>query len=219
MPLCSLNEHWSASYKAARAAGLDWGLAEETARGCMILAAHRLPFMLPLVLNARRRRLLCAPSEDGIMCGVLRAPSGFALCPLWCGALLADCASSFPLPWRLQNVAVPLLLVPFMQRAARYIKPSNKSGCLKLSWQGAMVYVDSQNIWRGGVANNLSAQRTDVRISLSAIPRFAPLPEQAGSAKIATSDWREMQRLAAKTFVPATAQSRQGAGAGEVDND
>jgi len=221
MPLCSLNEHSSTAAKAARAAGLDWGLSEETARACTVLAARGLPLLLPRVLSSRHRRKLAAPQNDGVAKGLLRPPASFNLCPILAGAQLADRAANTPLPWRLENVACPLLLAPFMQRAAGYVHSrsrTSKGTCLKLSWPGTTIYVDPANIWQG-TAKSISTPRANVKINISPRPRSFPLPENLTGAFIPAADWRKLQTLAAQTYVPATAKSRQGAGAGEVDND
>ena len=43
---------------------------------------------------------------------------------------------------------------------------------------------------------------------------------RSGGAVVDLDSWRELQRLEALTYVPASAKSRQrGAGAGHIDND
>lgn len=237
MPLCSLNEHWGVAQKAARAAGLDWGLAEETARGCAMLAAYRLPFLWHWVLTERRRKMLVAPlaslapltspipqwsqRDASRALRALHGDGGRALCPLWSGVLLADGASCCDLPWRLRDVAAPLLLLPFMMRAAtaKRAHAMKKNLGLRVSWAGATLYTDGKNLWCRSASPNLQVRRADVRVALSALPQYSPRAVQTGAAFISAAAWREMQSLAAQTLVAASAASRHGAGAGDVDND
>ena len=86
----SLNEVEALSRKAARGAGLSWGLAEEAGRATRWLVVHGLPG--PEVLLAALTRLDGLPHEA-------RAPlDGWqardTLCPVTTGAALADTAAA-----------------------------------------------------------------------------------------------------------------------------
>lgn len=181
----SLGEIGALAVKAARGAGHPWGIAEEAGWAVRWLARRRLPGAEALARH-------------------LGAPDGGA-CPIVLGAYLAD-AGTLTDP-ALADVAEPLLLVPFLARAA----PA-----------GLRVAIGDHTF-------RVSAQGTDLT---GPLPRRGPIdlrpdhtaleaPEPSHRVQaIAPEAFATLQALAARTYAPATDASRaKGAGAGLVDND
>lgn len=199
----SLGEARALAVKAARGAGLPWGLAEEAGFALRWLQARGLP----------GAQALAAYLEWRAAGGVTDTESG-PHCPLLLGAALAD-NGELPLPAELGQVGQPLLLAPALAWRA---PPEG----LVLHWQNAEL-----NIFRHvAVAGNdasLFSVRADCRLvaapASAGEPRRLPLsdgriPERAAAAVAV------LEQLAALTYAPASERSRlTGAGAGLDDND
>ena len=116
----SLNEVDGMAAKAARGAGLAWGLAEETGRAARWLAACGIDWAPSLVALLGQHADLAAP----VTCppGPLQAASPDSLLsPLLTGAYLDDLGASAG-DLILQATAFPLWLVPFAASAASKIE-------------------------------------------------------------------------------------------------
>lgn len=222
MPRASLNEVEALARKAARGAGMSWGLAEETGKAVRWLALYGLPSLAPLV------DLLSA--QDGVDYAdlrpvetlepegraVWRAPGG-ALCPIASGAALADLAAPIAAgrETRLVQLREPMLLLPFVARAARY-----EGVALAVDVAGAHAALGP-----GGPApfdDALAAARGPIDADVHA-EADAPAPQpEPGVGGVALPDelWERASAFAHRTYVPASEASRlTGAGAGTSDND
>ncbi|MEM9499448.1 MAG: DUF3726 domain-containing protein [Pseudomonadota bacterium] len=117
----SLNEISALARKAARGAGMPWGLAEESAEATRWLCAHRLPGVecLASVLHDQDRaawEALCPVMARGVW-----SSRGTALCPIAAGASLSDRAAGLAglAPLTLRSCRAPLMLLPFACETAR----------------------------------------------------------------------------------------------------
>ena len=208
----SLNEVEAMARKAARGAGYSWGLAEEAGKAT---------------------RWLCAQGLDG--CGALaevltrfdsgdardRSPriqsTGWlqgdgAMCPLTTGAALSDRASKVAVARiRIGAVAGPLLLLPFAALAAR------KTGrVLTITCPGMTAVTDGVALSMSGAGDIEEAETVIVSVG-GDLDAAYPTRTRADPDRNA---WCVLERLAARTYAPATAESRlKGAGAGLSDND
>ena len=204
---CSLNEVEGLARRAARGAGMPWGLAEEAGKATRWLAERGLP--APALLAELLER------NDGRDYDLL---AGGVLCPLCTGATLGDRAAALAdaLPLHLAATACPLLLLPFLAHAAR-----GTGGAFVAGWEGVRVAVtgDALRLLEGDAA----ALATDAtpRLEVAEAPAGATGPA-AASAPVEVDDgtWRRLAALAHRTYVPASEASRaRGAGAGLSDND
>ena len=131
MSALSLNETEALARKAARGAGLPWGLAEETGKAVRWLALRRLPSLALLAdhleANDGRAYAALAPEDEA---GVWRAPSG-RLCPLVVGCALLDRRHDLAGGRTVETgpVAHPLLLLPAVARAVDEASPGRGSSC------------------------------------------------------------------------------------------
>ncbi|MDX1512125.1 MAG: DUF3726 domain-containing protein [Gammaproteobacteria bacterium] len=220
MIVCSLNEVEMYGRRAARGAGMAWGLAEEAGKAARWLVARGFPGveLLTSLLNANDGR----PYEfmaPHIVNG--RWQSGDeTLCPICTGAALSDRIDLLARNQEISlfRVAFPLLLAPFLNQS-----PLTNNVCHELRWSSVRV-----SVWADGVAvdspraSDLVCGDADVvKLTCGDTPDSGPThrPRTEG-ATMPLSVWRALEALAGRTYVPATEESRRrGAGAGRTDND
>jgi hypothetical protein len=221
----SLPEIEALSKRAARGAGLSWGLAEEAGKAARWLHAHGQPgtSALASLLQAHDG---CAFEQlcPQTLVNPWRALSG-QLCPLITGAALLDHANLHShWPITLQAVSHPLLLAPFVARAARL------GGCvMSMAWAGVTITIDAD----GQVVCAQSPQQATAlhdhgpqTVTLTRQVQRPPLscdhkiwPHSHWSQSVSAPTWQVLETLAYRTLVPASASSRAGAGAATGDND
>jgi hypothetical protein len=205
----SLGEIEAMAKKAARGAGYSWGLADEAGAATRFLCAQGLPGCETLArlldagfahpLPAHRPRSLAGPWRgDG------------PLCPLITGAALADDADRLLSdPLRIENIALPLFLLPFAAMASRQIAlpvvieadtASATAAGFTLALTGTFPASANLTLHIGEGPEHLPPLRT----------RATPTPQA----------WASLSAHAHRTYAPATDASRlKGAGAGLSDND
>jgi hypothetical protein len=218
----SLNEIEMMVWKAARGAGLAWGLAEETAQAARWLADRGFDWAEPLVaaLAEAESRAGRLPAPDLGDDGAWEPQSpGSWSSPILCGPLLTDIASDIgsarPIVFR--RVAQPLLMLPFAAGAA-----DEFGFALALRIDGAEFRFDG----RGGAEGSAlppAALGQHIALAMEAEPLADGAIRHAAGAPRRAIPEAALARLEAwvhRTYVPASAESRlAGAGAGLTDND
>ena len=215
----SLNEIETLSRKAARGAGLSWGLAEEPGKAARWLAAAGLPG--PQVLadlltrnDGRDYETLC-PHEEHEGTWIAR---GGTLCPLISGAALSDHAGRLAQGGALTlgRTASPMLLLPYLDAAAQL---SGRD--ITVSWDGVTVACGPAMRPDPGAEAALGVAIVD-SVTIKSTPssgNATPRPAQ-GRADIAPETAARLDAFARRTYAPETPESRlSGAGAGLTDND
>jgi hypothetical protein len=209
----SLNEIEAEVKKAVRGAGLAWGLAEEGARAARWLAARAIDPM-PAVIDVLDRHAGGNRISTAITLtddGHWKAPA--PLCPITFGATLCDHARRIIAGTMAGPVARPLLVIPFVARAARLLGRS-----VSLTMGGDALLLSAR-----GEPGSWPVDRPDVAAfrcvatddTAMAMPRMI-----APDVSIAADQWARLQAYAGRTTVPANERSRrEGAGAGSIDND
>ena len=220
MIVCSLNEVEIYGRRAARGAGMSWGLAEEAGKASRWLAERGLPGVELLL------RLL--QSNDGrpyaSMAPVIAAGRWHALdgdlCPVCSGAALRDRISVLEQgdEISLGALACPLLLAPFLDQSWR-----SDGGSYEMRWPNVRMRVSLDGVALDYAEESaLMSEHTDevnVSVATDRKARTTHNPRIAG-VKTPTSVWRAMDSLAKRTYVPASEESRaRGAGASRTDND
>lgn len=212
----SLNEIEAMSKRAARGAGLSWGLAEEAAKGTRWLAGYGYPgpdLLADLLeLNDRLPAIDFSPTS---LNGVWRAPAG-RMSPLIAGAAMSDCAvrMQYGQVITIERVTQPLLIVPFASGAAlRLGEP------VAVEWDNVRLTTDGKQLCvQGAKEDVLTAQTTEVRCSAPAQMMAPTTPVMR--ANVSDLCWQRLGAFAHRTYAPATEASRiLGAGAGLNDND
>lgn len=219
MIVCSLNEVEAYGRRAARGAGMSWGLAEEAGKAARWLSARGLPgvelLLLLLTANDGRRYESMAPAM-----GARRweSPDG-TLCPICCGAALSDRVAD-RVPGEalvLRALAYPLLLAPFLDHTRHPL-----AGSFSLRWPGLRMGVSARAVALDYLeASVLYAERVDeAALSVDTGPEADPThrPRIAG-VDVQAPVWHALNDLGKRTYVPASAESRARAGAGRTDND
>ena len=204
----SLGETAALALKAARGAGMSWGLAEETAASVVWLHSRGLPGI----------SALCSYLGQylGQHLGQAAAPqSPEGGCPIMTGCALIDGMMDVPetssQPLDLGHVHAPLLLLPFVARLEQ-----------GHYWLQAPGLQGTVNIANGdGWQSHCLRGSGSCTVSLGDRPQVDPALEM-----ITRVDGRftccvdRLDAYAHRTYAPATGQSRMsGAGAGLTDND
>lgn len=220
MIVCSLNEVEAYGRRAARGAGMAWGLAEEAGKAARWLAERGLPGVDLLVgllkANDGRDYMTMAPL---IVDGRWQAPNG-RLCPICTGAALSDRIDALATGAEIYLGALrnPLLLASFLDRSCH----PDIAG-YELRWTGARTSIVHGALAIESESETAHLSETVDEVLVSAVGQIEDQPThrfRAGGVEIADSVWRELNALAKRTYVPATDESRaRGAGAGRTDND
>ena len=213
----SRNETEALCQKAARGAGMPWGLAEEAGFAAGWLAAHGIDGASALLERLTHRHGTAAGPATMINAH-WQAPGGQSLCPIALGAALSDHSHLIIGPGRdritTDRVLCPVLLLPFLDAIARH-----QSSTLALIWTGGQLHTGANiKVFRAGAA--LLAALAETPLSIGSMPATGvkPLPLQPAPL-VAADTFAGLDGLALRTTVPATETSRRGAGAVSGDND
>ncbi len=213
----SLNEIEGLSRKAARGAGLSWGLAEEAGKATRWLCAAGLPGAEALAGLLRQNdgaeyATLCPLEETGTW-----AASGGALCPLISGAAICDQAKDIAEGKALElgETSFPLLLLPYVAAAAQ-----SSDATLSVEWPGVFVSFGQVTRISLGAPDALESDSTaEVRITSANASDGRPL-DHLTRGDIAPGTAEILAGFAHRTYAPDTPESRMaGAGSGLSDND
>ncbi len=213
----SLNEIEAIGKRAARGAGLPWGLAEEAGKAARWLTARGLPgpeeLAEILTRNDGKDYDDLAPVSAE---GVWQAPSG-RLCPLVSGPALCDRAAEIAAGLEIVfgPTAQPLLLAPYAAGAAKLT-----GATIELSWAGVAMTFTPDAVSIEGDPAALTARSADSVHCRKAGQAMAGSPGGAPGRDVDAETWSRLNAFAQRTFAPATEASRlAGAGAGLTDND
>jgi len=210
----SLPEVEALCIKAARGAGYSWGMAEEAGYAARWLAARGLPG--PDILQSHLAEFdnkawaSVVPLTGETWC----SPSGTNLCPLATGSALADRATLaghvYP---KIEGTAYPILLLPFIDRIAK-----SQQVVLSVRWDRCVVNIGADGCeFVEGLEYVTQSPASSVKIAEVKVHPAADTFVMGCS--INGQALRQLETLAMRTYVPATEQSRAGAGAASSDND
>ncbi len=213
----SLGEIETLAKRAARGAGLSWGLSDDAGRAVRWLASRQLPaadvFVALLDQNDTCVSADIAPVSLG---GDWRARGG-RLCPLSSGAALSDCADRLSSGAAIQmlGISFPLLVVPFAAWAALHIKAP-----ITIGWDAVEIATDGHGILVSDPDRQIETAST-ARLRCTCSNQTHDLTGHPGlRGVVSEKSWETLQTFAHRTYAPATEASRlRGAGAGTSDND
>ena len=191
----SLNEVETLAAKAARGAGLPWGVAEDVGRSAVWLASR-------------------VGDWAGSLLTLLEAPPADAQSPLLLAGPLADGAVATA-----EHVAAPLWLLPLLLVGPGRCNPvvlrlgDVEIRCNPGEEPGATLPAEALTALAAApVALRLAEAR------LAPLPHALPARWRRSAVPVATL--ARLEALAARTYVPASDQSRlRGAGAGLLDDE
>ena len=213
----SLNEIEAMGKRAARGAGLPWGLAEEAGKAARWLTARGLPGpeQLAEILTRNDGKDYDELAPVSVE-GVWQAPSG-RLCPLAAGAALCDRAAEIAAGQEIAfgPTAQPLLLAPYAAGAAKIT-----GDAVELSWPGAVLVFTSEGVSIEGERAAVTARSAESVSCRRSENAEVASPGSATGRMVDAETWSRLNAFAQRTFAPATEASRlSGAGAGLVDSD
>lgn len=191
----SIGEIASLAIKAARGAGMEWGIAQEAGHAVSWLERNGVSGVSTLAAYLQQcdREEAFYPHQ----------------CPLHTGTLISDTNNIHAADG--QTVYAPLLLAPFIAQCL-------EQETIRLTWKACEVLVSKNGILtQGSEVQSIERGKILVEVLKS---DFTPLP---GKTRISTGAQEAidiLDALAHKTYAPATEASRiSGAGAGLNDND
>jgi uncharacterized protein DUF3726 len=207
----SRNEIDQLCQKAARGAGMTWGLAEEAGFAATWLATRGLDG--PGALLAQLQ------SADGRawyeICPVVggeefRAAGGAQLCPIALGSTLCDhvalavmqCDSLHVGP-----VTHPILLLPFLADMAQARQQS-----IRIDWPEGTVDVSANGHLSGDTEALAKVLRLEADLVANSSPQVES-PQPVNLPLVSSDTLAALNTFAMRTTVPASAASRAGAGA------
>jgi Protein of unknown function (DUF3726) len=206
----SLNEVEMLAAKVSRGAGFDWGLCDDIGKCARALAAGGLPWASSLLALAQDAPALVAPTLSlSAETAILPAATGFRLCPIRTGALIADRPHLVTSPLRIDHVAHPLWLVGF---AVLWSTPQT------VSWHGS--YADIRNGAVAAQADHGGWLAPNASVTVGTAPGDVHEPDRHRRASVDAKVFEALGAMAARTYVPASASSRAtGAGGSRTDDE
>lgn len=199
----SLSEIDANCKKAARGAGLSWGYAEEAGKAARWLAAHQLAgaSLLAGYLSLRHEN-----PED--------YQGSHPRCPLLAGAALCDGGhDDTKHSIVFADVVCPLLLLPYL---AQLSQATGKG--LRIQWlntdincRNGMILIKESDSIATDEATHVSCYWLEDD-GISTINSLYVRPQGVVGQFIKNKDWQALESLAHNTYVPATEESRLGAG-------
>ena len=201
----SLSEIETTSKRASRAAGFSWGVAEEIAKGIRILELFGLPGIKNLNQYYKDRAKGNYENLTSIYKNNKSNKSSF--CPITLGVSFLDQIKTLESlnKCSFQEIAYPLLFLPFLSRGSEII--------------GKKILVKFDK--------NQFLLNFNINISSNLLKEEFPLV--ASNAEVSFVDnkdsfteeeWKSLYKLSENTFVEETDSLKQGAaGAGLTDND
>ncbi len=214
----SRNEIEALCQKAARGAGLSWGIAEEVvfsigwleSKG--IAGASELLALLDIGSGPSWGLRGPTIASEGWL-----APTSQPICPILCGAAISDFAQRTEADCdktslRLPPMFRPILMLPFVAGLAASRGINIRMVCGDI----VMAEVD-----HSGAVVSVSSAFPDVSsVTISGGEGLDPRSEtKRDLLPMSPENYAALNRYALKTTVPASEASRAGAGAGGTDND
>ena len=205
------NETEMLCLKAARGAGLSWGLAEEAGFAARWLQRRGIDGPTALLAHLDRLADGAVGAAHPVAPDDLRPRGGGTLCPIATGATLSDSARIPATP--VGPLAAPILFLPFLQCLAQELGRS-----VLATWQDGRISISPEGEVTGPVGR-LSATAT-ATLDLTAGDASATEPSLAPQDHRPSPDClSRLNAYAMKITVPATQSSRVDAGSGTDDND
>tara|TARA_B100000287_G_scaffold249395_1_gene234460 strand:- start:989 stop:1600 length:612 start_codon:yes stop_codon:yes gene_type:complete len=201
----SLSEIETTSKRASKAAGYSWGISEEIGKNIRTLEMFGLPGIKNLIsyYNARNEKkfenLKLISKENKININ--------QFCPIISGMSFLDQIKSLEAleEIKFENIAYPLLFLPFVSRASEII---GKRLLLKID-NNEFLLSFNINIF----SNLLKEEIIDVT-------KIASVKFMENSDSFSEKEWKQLYKLSEDTFVEESESLKQtSAGAGLTDND
>jgi len=203
--MISLSEIDTTSKRASRAAGYSWGISEEVGKNIRMLEMFGLSGIKNLINFLKKKKE--QQFENLKLININNKTTKFEFCPIISGIIFLDQIKSLENlhEIKFENIAYPLLFLPFVSRASEVI---GKRLLLKLDDKEFLLNFNN-NIYSNFIKNEIIEVATAVSIKFL-----------KNSDSFSEKDWKELYKLSEDTFVEESDSLKQsGAGAGLTDND
>ena len=201
----SLSEIDTVSKRASRAAGFDWGIAEEVGKNTRMLEMLGIPGIKNLNYYFKMRRN--KKFEKIKLLSKENKKIQLEYCPIIAGVNFLDQVRSLENlnEIKIHNVAFPILFLPFISRASEIV--------------GKKIFLKIDN--RGFLLNyNSSIYSNSLNDGITTIGNIIVIKFLDNIDLFKESEWKELYKLSENTFVEENESLKQGAaGAGLNDND
>jgi hypothetical protein len=201
----SLSEIDTVSKRASRASGFDWGIAEEVGKNTRMLEMLGIAGIknLNYYYKVRGKKKF----EKINFISEVNQKTQLEYCPITTGVNFLDQVRSLENMnmIQFQNVAFPILFLPFVSRASEVL---GKKIFLKIDNRDFLLNYNN-SIYSNSLNNGIVTIGNEVSITfLQNIDSFEE------------SEWKELYKLSENTFVEENdSLKKSGAGAGLTDND
>ena len=201
----SLSEIDTVSKRASRAAGFDWGIAEEVGKNIRMLEMLGIPGIKNLnyyykIRNKKNFEKIQLINEEN-------RKTQLEYCPIVAGVNFLDQVRSLENfdEIKFKNVAFPILFLPFVSRASEVV---GKKILLKIDNRDFLLNYNN-SIYSNNLNDGIVTVGNNIVIKfLNNIDSFKDI------------EWKELYKLSENTFVEENDSLKQsGAGAGLTDND
>ena len=201
----SLSEIELVSKRASRAAGFDWGIAEEVGKNTKMLEMLGIPGIknlnhyFKMRSNKKFEKIKLLSKENKKI--------QLEYCPIIAGVNFLDQVRSLENlnEIKIHNVAFPILFLPFISRASEIV--------------GKKIFLKIDN--RDFLLNyNSSIYSNSLNDGITTIGNIIVIKFLDNIDLFKESEWKELYKLSENTFVEENESLKQGAaGAGLNDND
>ena len=200
----TLSEIDTTTKRASKAIGFSWGIAEEIGKNIRLLEM----FGLPGIVNLNQYFKIYKKQQfQNISLITKFNTSKISYCPIITGVNFLDQTSIMEEldEINFENVAFPILLIPFLSRASEII--------------GKKIFltIDEKNFLLN-FNQSIYSNYSDIGIWKKAQKIKIKFLENENS--FSENEWKELYKLSEDTFVEETEESKhKAAGAGAIDND
>jgi hypothetical protein len=201
----SLSEIDTVSKRASRAAGFDWGIAEEVGKNIRMLEMLGMPGIKNLnyyykIRNKKKFEKIKLINEEN-------QKTQLEYCPIIAGVNFLDQVRSLENldEIRFKNLAFPILFLPFISRASEVV---GKKILLNIDSKNFLLNFNN-SVYSNSLNNGIVTIGNNVVIKfLNNIDSFED------------NEWKDLYKLSENTFVEENDSLKQSAaGAGLTDND
>jgi len=216
----SIGELDSLVFKAYRGAGFSWGLSQEAGRAAAWMAIRGLPAArcfaeLLQQTDGVEHSQLTPELVDGDWSNT-NDPDSPTSCPVITGTMLSDFGWSYGGELILYSVYSPLIILPFVSNCAK-----SAGVALGVKGGGSSITLMADGHLASGLSDRdfETADKITISESKNVAARANPVAPIVRRAAVSDVELARLEALAHRTYVPASEQSRGGAGAGLTDND
>ena len=201
----SLSEIETTAKRASRAAGYSWGIAEEVGKSIRLSELFGFPGIKHLNLYYQNKKK--ENFEEIKLINEINKSDESSFCPIILGVNFIDQVKNLEILKKcsVENLAYPLLLLPFLSRASEIIGKK-----LLLSFDNCKFLLNF----------NVSISSNILDKEMSILSKKVEISFLENEDNFSDQDWENLYKLAEDTFVEETDSLKKGAaGAGLTDND